>query len=381
VQNRPFFFELHDLLLQFLAAVDDVTIGRHNKNREEKEHIKVRYINASKERVLFDIVNKAHNITLPVVAVNVTSLQRDESRVFNKILGMDLPIKRNEYGKLSQHIGMPVPVNVGVSMNILASFQSDLDQIISNFVPNCNPYVIISWKLPEQFGLEDTQEIRSEVLWDGNINYEYPTDIDASNKTRFIGSTTFVIKGWLFPAVPIDPVKNIFFIDANFHTTSKILLNSLEYATLTAEEYNYDPNKALLNETEYVHISAFPQITNIFRSTSAGAFEITQEEYTVSSQYYKTPFLLYGKFFNYLDNIVLSSNSVSLNSSLTALQYTYYPTISGYIIPKELYTVIDENSIYLSLSGLSGTGNFDLITTNEVGWSTTQELSTELSYI
>lgn len=366
MKDRPFYFELQDLLIQFIAAFDDVTIARHDKNRTEKELIKVRYIHAPKQRVLYDIVNKAQNITLPVISINVNSLQRDESRVFNKIMGFD-------------NIGMPVPVNVSVSMNIIAAFQSDLDQIVSNFVPYNNPYVIISWKIPEQFGLGATKEIRSEVLWDGNISYEYPIDLDSMQKTRFIASTSFIIKGWLFPAVPIDTQKQIYFINANFRTASKL---SLDYSTLTGENYNYDSTKGLLNETEYVRVSGVPIITNLYKSTSSGAIDLSYDSYAVQQPpLYNNDFIIIGEGLDWTKNILLSSNTVSVSGqSLTAINYTYYPTISGYLLSENNFNVLNDTTIYLNLPTLSGSGKFDIILSDKVGWSTSKSISAEITF-
>ena len=85
MKDYTYFFELKNLLTQFLAAFDDVTIKRYNKDRIPEEVIDVRYVLAPKQRVMYDIVKKAQNLTLPVVAVNVTSIIRDNERVFNKI--------------------------------------------------------------------------------------------------------------------------------------------------------------------------------------------------------------------------------------------------------------------------------------------------------
>ena len=107
---------------------------------------------------------------------------------------------------------MPVPVNITVNMSILTEYQTDMDQILSNFVAYSNPYIIISWKIPEDFGVGYTQEIRSEVLWNGSIPLDYPIEQTANSKPRINAETSFTIKGWIFPAVPDDPFKNIFFI-------------------------------------------------------------------------------------------------------------------------------------------------------------------------
>ena len=75
------------MLTQFVAAFDDIVIGRFNKNRNEQDKINVRYLYAPKQRVLQDIINENKTLTLPVVSVNVNSVSRDENRVFNKVDG------------------------------------------------------------------------------------------------------------------------------------------------------------------------------------------------------------------------------------------------------------------------------------------------------
>ena len=147
-------------------------------------------------------------------------------------------------------------------MSILTKFQSDMDQIISNFVPYNNPYIILSWKVPEDLatgGFSVPQEIRSEVLWDGSINLTYPTDINASEKYKIVGDTSFTIKGWLFPAAQND-VGNIFYINNNFHNVA--LVTSV--AELTAQTYTTPLSSGLISQNETVSISANPQIFNIF---------------------------------------------------------------------------------------------------------------------
>ena len=148
-------------MTQFVAAFNDIVISRYNKSREVVDKIKPRFVYAPKERVLHDLVNKGQHLTLPVVAVTVGSVARDESRVFNKIFGS---IENTTTGTHSTHLPSPVPVNIEVNMSIMTRFQTDMDQIVSNFVPYSNPYVIISWPVPTGL-LGSLQEIRSAVSY------------------------------------------------------------------------------------------------------------------------------------------------------------------------------------------------------------------------
>jgi hypothetical protein len=210
---------------------------------------------------MYDIVNKQQNITLPVAAVVINSVERDNTRVFNKLTGFTLG--RSAHGQTSINIGMPVPVNISLSMSFITKFQSDMDQIISNFVPYSNPYIILSWPMPETLagaaGFSIPQEIRSEVDWSGNIALEYPTDINANTQYHIIGNTSFVIKSWLFPAVQND-TGNIYYIYGNFHN----LRNITNFNDLSSVYSNAPPlSSGLYDTTETISISGYPQIMDI----------------------------------------------------------------------------------------------------------------------
>ena len=226
MKNEAFHFEIKDLLTQFIAAFDDVIIKRFQRrdnsnfgrNKEARQEIEVRYVFAPKQRVMYDIINKAQNLTLPAVAVDLVSVSRDESRVFNKLSPSLIPTERNADKNFEDSVFlMPTPVNLKVNMSILARYMSDVDQIISNFIPYTNPYIILSWKVPNVYGAKYVQEIRSEVLWSGELTYNSPTDTTYNDHFRITVDTSFTIKGWLFPEQK-DTVPVTFKVDANIFT-------------------------------------------------------------------------------------------------------------------------------------------------------------------
>jgi hypothetical protein len=369
--NKTFNFEIRDLLTQFIAAMDDVVISRYNKDRQEKERIKVRYVHAPKERVFYDLVNKAQNLTLPVISVNMTGIQRDESRVFNKIDGFYEPVRRDTQGKLTTHVAMPVPVNVSVAVSIITNYQSDLEQIISNFVPYSNPYIIISWKTPESFKINNIEEIRSEVLWDGSISVEYPTDIESSTKPRFSGNTTFIIKGWLFPAAEEDYYKNIYFVNNHFRLTEKYNLNYDSYATNLSAENG-------LTVSETISISGAPLITNLYINKDNGPFELSGSKVIFGN---RDTFIILGQNFQYTTNVLISSDSKTLYTHLTSLSYTYYPTISGFILPEANYKIMNKNAIHINLPNFTEYAHINLVVANPIGWKDTNSINTQMYYI
>ena len=212
MRDQPFYFEIKDLITQFVTAFNSVVINRYDKDRiPSEEKIRVSYVYAPKQRVIQDLVNKSMHITLPVIAVTIGGIQRDSSRVFNKILGS---FYANNGVGTTDYLPQPVPINITVNMSILTKYQTDMDQILSNFIPYNNPYIIISWKIPSAF-VQVPQEIRTEVLWSDNMSMTYPTDVDSSTPFRVSADTSFTIKGWLFPKDQ-GGANNIFVIDANF---------------------------------------------------------------------------------------------------------------------------------------------------------------------
>jgi hypothetical protein len=264
MNKQSFAFEIQDLITQFLAAFNNVVINRYEgKNRVKGQKLQVRYVYAPKQRVLYDLINPAQNIVLPVVAITLNSISRDESRVFSKNSGMLTPSSLSDKTVLKDtpYFRTPVPVNLNLNMSILCKNQLDMDQILGNFIPYNNPYIIISWRIPQGFTPNYTQEIRTEIVWEGNINLNYPVEINNTQKAQVIADTSFTIKGWLFPYID-KPVKNIFKIDLNFYAVrTGVVLDYVNYFQLSS--LGIDVNE--YNDIEYsntVTVSGTPKFTD-----------------------------------------------------------------------------------------------------------------------
>ena len=220
-----FHFEIENLITGFMSAFDDTIIKRYNKDREEKDQIQVRYVYGPKHRVLHDIVNKARHIQIPAVSVQLNSVKRDPTRTFNKLYGdyRQVGTDNEQISNTNNFVPQPVAVNVGVTMSMITKYQTDMDQIVSNFVPFTDPYIVISWKIPTGFiSGDDTTEIRTHVHWDQQINYDYPTDLDKESPYRLTADTTFNIEGFLFRNAPTTQTQNILYIDTTLTPVTSV---------------------------------------------------------------------------------------------------------------------------------------------------------------
>ena len=209
--NQPYYFEIKDLVTQFIAAFDDVIISRYNRSRTVVDKIQATYVYAPKERVLHDLINKSQHIQLPVISVSLNGVNRDNDRVFNKITGF---YDVQPHTSSTEFLRTPVPIDVNVNMSILTRYQTDMDQILSNFIPYSNPYIIISWKTPAAL-TNQTVEIRSQVEWSGDVSIDYPIEQTADQPARVTADTSFTIKGWLFPYTSSLSAENIFYVKTN----------------------------------------------------------------------------------------------------------------------------------------------------------------------
>jgi hypothetical protein len=232
-------FELVTMVNMFISALDDVIIKRFNRERQAKDRIKVRFVYAPKQRVLLDIIDKAQNIQLPVVAVSIGGINRDANRVWNKIQGSYIPDPNPLYSK---RMFQPVPIDLTLNVSILTRYQMDFDQILTCIFAYTDPYLEISWRI----GALPSQEIRSQVIWNGSLATQYPTDVNASQVARVQGDTSFTFKGWFFKAIPEPGEGKIHTINADFTTLQEL-----------TTKYSADQLDPLT--TERVSMSAFPQ--------------------------------------------------------------------------------------------------------------------------
>ena len=371
MKNYTYNFEIKDLLTQFVAAFDDTVIKRFNRAGAPEQEVEVRYVFAPKQRIMHDVVNKAQNLQLPVVAVNLTSVSYDTDRVFNKLHNFDNASGVNS----ASSIRSPTPVNLTVNMSILCRYMQDMEQILSNFIPYADPYIVLAWKEPVSDALDsDVIEIRTEVLWDQTINLNTPTETTYSDKFRIIADTSFTIKGWLFRNQN-ETSNPIYFIENNFINTSPTYsfnqaLTSLEYEaffdSLTADA-GYD--------IDTISLSGIPEITNVYFNTSASLLEVNGPVTVTSGAYtYNTnSYTLLGSHYNETEFVLLSSNS-TLTSGFTSLSTTYTGAVSGYLLPAANWTVLSDEVINITLPLLLDSGKFDIIIKNPAGWKTSAEI-------
>ena len=329
-------FELQTMLIGFASAFDGVRVKRFTGDKYEKDTIKVPFTYAPKNHILQDIVGKTDTIKLPIMAVQVKSQGRDKERVKNKL---DDIIYKKPNGSIVNV--RAVPWNIVVEMSILAKYQEDMDQILENFSLHSDPYIVFSWREPKT-----GKDIRTEVLWDEQINYQYPGDnqMPKDPPFRITATTTFTIKGYIF-RTNLDPIVPICHINADIITTSRFYCNytDLVNATLSTAKLEYD-------------ISGVPKIryVNPYYLRDGISPKIT----------------IQGTGFSNVQGIFLSGSNSEIYPLTTFTPFTAtdtpYPAFDGYTV--EEFEVHSPTEISFTLPAASAVGFVDIIVVNTCGY-------------
>ena len=339
MKNYTFHGELKDLITQFIGAMDESIVKRYDEDGIIHKEIEVRYTYAPKTRTLHWLVNKQQHITLPVVSCWIDGISRDNSRVFNKIDGPTY-LDQDDMTPLQ-----PVPIDITMNIAMLAKYQNDMDQMVSNFVPYFDPYIILSWKHPKI-----DKELRSEVLWDGNLAYNYPTDIQATESYRVGVDTSFTIKGWLFKKT--DPLTSGGII--NTVITDFIGLSGGDGPVIITDVY--EDFKDGLEFDRFV-VSGIPTITRTDPSwlpTTGGDIS------------------LYGNLL-FPESVYISGDSAMVSGMQYIDLFSEDPKLSADNPPfygREIseFSSITDSRIIITIPELGTTGFLDIISLNSAGY-------------
>lgn len=332
-------FELQTMTTMLMNCFSDIIIKRFNVNRDPRDQIKTRVVYAPKQRVLNDLLDKDQNLQLPVISVQIGGIARDENRVFNKLLGTfhhpaNTTYSLNEKG--------PQPIDVTYNLSIMTRYQQDMDQILSHLLPYINPYFVVSWRTPQRPDFE----IRSNVIWNGQANVQYPVELNANQVARVVADLSFVFKGWLFQNQTKH--ENIFSFD-NSYTALNV---SQDFARYNLYDTTYSRDNIIYSVTP-----PQPQVVLPYFASS------------------KTPtkIQLWGKGFNKTSNVYLSGrclSSVSVNynpfAGYSALS-SANPSFTAVKLSSTEWS-IEDNLITLTIPSLNVTGFVDILVENPAGY-------------
>lgn len=367
MENYTFNFEVRRSILHFMSALDGGVVKRYDKDQNVKDTIAVNYLYGPKERILHDIIDESEHIKLPVVSVMMTSLERDNNRVKEKIDGRIE--HRKSYNKEEiLKIPSPIPININFDVTIISKYQMDLDQILSNFIPYSDPYFIV--QIQEPF----TEEaLNCKVLWNGNVTLDNPKDLSNTDPYRHLmANTSFTFEGYMFKE-KAQPQGRICKIDTDFILTNKFFCNYDDLLTHTASA-----------PTESFSISGVPRIDwadPMAIKTGSTMFGCSGNNPNFEKYFDPTEIVgntehltIQGWFPNITDVFLSASNpDMFVNHTPSAIDIfdgsETYPEFTGIVVDKRVQEAGDYTTITFDVPSLRGNGYLDVIVVNPCGYS------------
>jgi hypothetical protein len=208
MKYKSFNRELEKSTAQVLDVFNNIEIDRKVNNTIQKSFL-VPCVYGNRSRVLKSMENRDKTVELPLICIYMGNFVRDNARVYGIHDGL-MQQDGSSYTNIKKNT--PIPVTITYNLEVIAKFQEDLDQILSNFIVWFNPSIYVVLTNPI-----NNKPLKAQVIWDGNINYTYPNEIDKNAPYRITATTTFTFKTWIFPGVGADDYEPKKILRINFN--------------------------------------------------------------------------------------------------------------------------------------------------------------------
>ena len=194
---RSYNSEIRNSVAQLLDFFNDIVIDRRTGDDAISQTISVPCVYGNRGRLLKSLENGDKTLSVPLIVLSLMGVSRDTERVND--LNTEI-LDQPASGPFDQSRTKPVPININFELSLVAKYQQDVDQLISNFSVFSNPDFFLVLKHPK----EPEWKLKAQVVWDGSITMDYPREIQSNEPYRCTATTTFVMKTWLFPGMDAD---------------------------------------------------------------------------------------------------------------------------------------------------------------------------------
>ena len=148
----------------FAQLFRNITINRRDNRTNKIEPVKVECVQGPRSRIVKALENQQEkaDFTLPLISITRSGIQRDPSRLAN----LHNEIRQRVNGRIDYNMVTPNPINVSYKVTIFAKYQSDIDLILSNWIPFFNNDVWVSVKHYKYTDLK----FYSQIVMDDSIS-------------------------------------------------------------------------------------------------------------------------------------------------------------------------------------------------------------------
>ena len=170
---------------QFMDIFSDIIIRKSND-----KSLRVSCVFGQRSRIFKDLQNPDKGaIVTPLIIITRTGLSRDTERVSDVNEMLKKVTSTYDYNDW-----IPNPMNMEFQVTVVSKLQSDIERIICNFIPFFNPDVYVRTTHPK---LPDNK-MNLQIHWAGDIDEEWPEEIEPSDYDYKVATTNFTMKTAIF---------------------------------------------------------------------------------------------------------------------------------------------------------------------------------------
>jgi len=232
--GRTYYFYkvLRRTIIQFLNMFADIQVARYDNDGNITTHILVPLKYGPKEKAYYWLKEYSTEEKLPIMSVNLMSIDFDSARIVNK---NDQVVQSQDVANRTEtYFPNPVPYTLMLNLNIWALHMVDIDQILEQILPFFNPYVMMRVHIPELGAY-----IENKVVFNSAV----PDIMDewGEEDWRVLKWTlTFNVQMYMFrPLTAENDGKLIDKIMARFYTTQAAMETETETTFTSGASGNY----------------------------------------------------------------------------------------------------------------------------------------------
>ena len=399
-QPYSYSFEIETIIKQFVSLLNGAIIKRYDVDEESDERtlrstIYPSYVCGPKQRIIYDLVNKAKNYTLPCIIISLTGISMDTARLTAKYTIRDRVVNQ----KLLSY-KFPTPISLSFDVTIFAKYITDLYQIYGKFCTEFQNNLVFSWYVPHDKNVEKEQweELTSKVEWDGNVSFDIKQEKRESDEDKFIAKTTFKVDGWIFPdllAYNGNIIKDIGTTNYVPDYVNEAIGEISSYKPFMKDIIKDKNLPSYNNPREWNN--AHPRITNIFytveRNNKLIYFLLDQKRVRPINANSNPKLTFDGYNFKYADILFVPKDKNSLITNLPLITHDYskqnifaernkneekHSIIEGY---KMNVTEQSENKVIIDFSDINYQGEFDIVIADDIDYDTLSDsLGTTITF-
>ena len=241
--------QLQDSVAQVMDVFGKIKVHRYKHTNEgpiKGKSLDIPVVYGTRSRIVKSIESKTGTHTVPFIAISTGSISVDDSRVHSNHEGL-LHQFEGKDSVYDCNLNAPTPVTIEYNMTIVSKYHEDMDQICLNFLPHFKPDVSIVTRNPK---IEDSF-IKTSLLWDKSLSYEFPEEIAESDVARIVVTTSFTHRTWIWPGDDVkfaQPISGNTILNVNINNTILNDVYGTDYGTGTLENFYDVPNAMEFDE-------------------------------------------------------------------------------------------------------------------------------------